>query len=118
MKKIKAEAKEKAQEELKIELESALKKAESAEADKKDAVKALDDAKAALEDAERRLKVSDPDVIAFKTLFTSMQHTVSELEHIIVRVKNNDPTTAEKLVMALETYISDVVAKELCTFQN
>lgn len=85
-----------------------------AEADKSAAILAADQAKQKLDEAEKKLKVSDSDVAIFKTLFTSMQNTVVELQDLIIRINDKDPDTASKLCSALKTFVSEVIDKQLC----
>ncbi len=85
-------------------LAEARKKADDAEKARVAAERAERDALARLEAAHEKLKVADPDVTEFKTLFESVQDTVAKLRGVIDRIRGGAPETADKLSNALHAF--------------
>lgn len=118
LKKLKTEAeaaaKKAAENDNKKAIEDLQKKLEEAQADKAAAELAASQAKQKLEVAENKLKVADPEVSAFKALLSSFQNTASELLQIIAKMRDHDSETADKLMLALKTFVSSVVDEGGC----
>ena len=83
------------------ELEAARKQAADAAAAQRAAEAAADAARRELEEARARIKMSSPDVAAFKTMFDALQGQIAKIEELLNRIRENDPGTAEKLAAAL-----------------
>lgn len=102
------EAKKKAQREAEAaakkaaeELEAARKQAADAEANRRAAEAAAENARRELEEARARIKMSSPDVAAFKTMFDALQGQIAKIRELLAKIGAEDPATAEKLGRAL-----------------
>ena len=84
-----------------LELRERLRAAEEAKA-KADKEKA--DAEKNLANAERRLKTASPEVNAFKVMFIAFQEAGTKCRKQIERIKESDPETAHKLMMAMASF--------------
>ena len=93
------EAAKKAAEELK----AAQEKAENARQKQRAAEMAADKARMELEEARAKIKMSSPDVAAFKTMFDAMQGQIGKIKELLKKIEAEDPATAEKLGRALAT---------------
>ena len=83
------------------ELEAARKQAADAAAAQRAAEAAADAARRELEEARAKIKMSSPDVAAFKTMFDALQGQIRKIEELLARIREDDPGTAEKLGRAL-----------------
>lgn len=83
------------------ELEAARKQAADAAVAQRAAEAAADAARRELEEARARIKMSSPDVAAFKTMFDALQGQIRKIEELLARIREDDPGTAEKLGRAL-----------------
>lgn len=83
------------------ELEAARKKAADAAAAQRAAEAAADAARRELEEARARIKMSSPDVAAFKALFDALQGQIGKIKELLKKIGAEDPATAEKLGRAL-----------------
>ena len=108
MKEIRAEAEKAArttaQSEIAEQIEESKKAAEEAETRVKLAEQLRDTYEKELEDAKKKLKVSNPDVAAFKVLFEEVQRTARAMKEKISAVEKSDPEMAEKLKSALAAF--------------
>lgn len=57
---------------------------------------------ARLKEAEDKIKLQNPDISAFETLFKSVQQTISQMQSLIVKIGESDDATAKKLETALK----------------
>lgn len=89
------------------ELKEQLKAAEEAKA-KADKDKA--EAEKNLAEAEKRLKTASPEVNAFKVMFISFQEAGNKCRGQIEKIREGDPETADKLMMAMASF-ADSIAK-------
>lgn len=99
-----AAAKKNAEEASKKALDAAKKKAEKAEAEAIKARLAEKQANDSLQEAQKRLKTANPEVSAFKALFDDMQSKAAKLRDIIVKIRETDADTADKLTAALKKF--------------
>lgn len=83
------------------ELEAARKQAADAAAAQRAAEAAADAARRELEEARARIKMSSPDVAAFKTMFDALQGQIAKIRELLGRISVEDPATGEKLGRAL-----------------
>lgn len=83
------------------ELEAARKQAADAAAAQRAAEAAADAARRELEEARARIKMSSPDVAAFKTMFDALQGQIVKIRELLKKIGAEDPATAEKLGCAL-----------------
>jgi chromosome segregation ATPase len=83
------------------ELEAARAQAADAAAAQRAAEAAADAARRELEEARARIKMSSPDVAAFKTLFDGLQGQIGKIKELLKKIGAEDPATAEKLGRAL-----------------
>ena len=87
-------------ERLKIE-KAARKQAADAAAAQRAAEAAAENARRELEEARARIKMSSPDVAAFKTMFDALQGQIGKIKELLKKIGAEDPATAEKLGRAL-----------------
>lgn len=83
------------------ELEAARKQAADAEANRCAAEAAADAARRELEDARAKIKMSSPDVAAFKTMFDALQGQIAKIRELLAKIGAENPAMAEKLGRAL-----------------
>lgn len=83
------------------ELEAARKQAADAAAAQRAAEAAADAARRELEEARAKIKMSSPDVAAFKTMFDALQGQIGKIKELLKKIGAEDPATAEKLGRAL-----------------
>ena len=83
------------------ELKAAQEKAAAAEEKRRSAEAAADAARRELEEARARIKMSSPDVAAFKTMFDALQGQIGKIKELLKKIGAEDPATAEKLGRAL-----------------
>lgn len=83
------------------ELEAARKQAADAAAAQRAAEAAADAARRELEEARARIKMSSPDVAAFKTMFDALQGQIVKIKELLAKIGAEDHATAEKLGRAL-----------------
>lgn len=83
------------------ELEAARKQAADAAAAQRAAEAAAENARRELEEARARIKMSSPDVAAFKTMFDALQGQIGKIKELLKKIGAEDPATAEKLGRAL-----------------
>ena len=83
------------------ELEAAPKQAADAAAAQRAAEAAAENARRELEEARARIKMSSPDVAAFKTMFDALQGQIGKIKELLKKIGAEDPATAEKLGRAL-----------------
>ena len=83
------------------ELEAARKQAADAAAAQHAAEAAADAARRELEEARAKIKMSSPDVAAFKTMFDAIQGQIVKIRELLKKIGAEDPATAEKLGRAL-----------------
>ena len=83
------------------ELEAARKQAADAAAAQRAAEAAADAARRELEEARAKIKMSSPDVAAFKTMFDALQGQIAKIRELLKKIGAEDPATAEKLGRAL-----------------
>lgn len=83
------------------ELEAARKQAVDAAAAQRAAEAAADAARRELEEARAKIKMSSPDVAAFKTMFDALQGQIVKIRELLKKIGAEDPATAEKLGRAL-----------------
>lgn len=83
------------------ELEAARKQAADAAAAQRAAEAAADAARRELEEARAKIKMSSPDVAAFKTMFDALQGQIAKIKELLKKIGVEDPATAEKLGRAL-----------------
>ena len=109
---IKKEAEEVAKRELEestgkelLELREKLKAAEEAKAK---ADKEKTEAEKNLADAEKRLKTASPEVNAFKVMFIAFQEAGNKCRQQIAKIREGDPETAHKLMMAMASFADSV----------
>ncbi|MBQ8738173.1 MAG: DUF3102 domain-containing protein [Clostridia bacterium] len=86
----------------------ALKKAKEAKKKAEDEVGAL---KAQIEELEKKAKMSNPDVMEFKSLFDRVQKDVSLLFALNDRVNANDADMAQRLKNALKAFFEKVIGR-------
>ena len=105
--------KDKLQAEAKQEIEaqiSANKNAlDAALKEKADAEAKINELKAKLLDTEKQVKMSNPDLVEFKTLFDLVQKDVKSLLAVLNKIKAADQTTAEKLKSAVAALFKSVL---------
>lgn len=95
---VEAEAAQKATEELQKQLDAANKAKEAAQ---RNAV-AVEEKLVA---AQKQLQLASPDAAVFKALFEQVQQDFNRLNGALLKVKQADPETGEKLRKALETLL-------------
>lgn len=99
--KIKKEVSEQATKKAAADLEKAQKAAAEAEAKLKEAEEKRLVAENRLKEAENRLRISNPDVAAVKTLFEGLQRDIIQIKDKILKIDAADPETGGKLKQAL-----------------
>lgn len=107
---LKKQAKKDAEHKLLKELEKMRASVESAERAAEDAKAAEARTHAELTALQNKIKTSDADVAAFKTLFDTLQSTLAKSKSIIEKVRRDNAETAEKLSNALKA-LGDEFAK-------
>lgn len=112
---IKKEAEEAAKRELEEstgkELSKLREKLKAAEEAKAKADEEKFEAEKNLAEAEKRLKTANPEVNAFKVMFIAFQEAGNKCRQQIEKIKEGDPDTAHKLMMAMASF-ADSVAME------
>ena len=88
--------------------DEALQKAKDAEKKAKEDIKVL---KAQIEELEKKAKMSNPDVMEFKSLFDRVQKDVGVLFALNDRVKANDADMAQRLKNALKAFFEQVIGR-------
>ena len=99
---LKQQAKKDAESKLLKELEKMRQSAEAAESLAKEAKRAEERTRAELVALQNKVKTSDADVAAFKTLFDELQTTSAKLKGILKKIRASDAETAGKLSNALK----------------
>lgn len=106
---IKAEAEAKASEEItkqiQAKIDEANKKIEGVIKAKKEAEERAAEATRKAEAMRKQLEMSNPDIIAFKTLFEQTQENMNKLQGHIQKIRSSDSNTADKLNAALGAFI-------------
>lgn len=98
---LKKQAKKDAESKLLKELEKMRKSVEAAEQTAREAKAAEENSRMQLVQLQNKIKTSDADVAAFKTLFDELQTTSAKLKEILGKIRSNDAQVAEKLTNAL-----------------
>ncbi len=101
MERMRKEAEAKAAEK---ETEAYRKKLEEAEKAKADAEANTRNAEAKLAEAQKQIQLANPDIAVFRTLFEQVQTDFNRMSGVLLKVRETDPASAEKLkaaVMAL-----------------
>lgn len=62
-------------------------------------------AEAALDDFKKQMQLSNPDTAVFKTLFETVQTDFNKLTGSLMKIRANDPDTAEKLSKAVKAML-------------
>lgn len=108
LKKIKDDAAKQAKEEAAKDIEKKLSKAkadaEKAEQKRRDAEKKAAELEERLLAAQKQIKIANPEIAAFKTLFDEMQKTAQLLKDKLNKIKVDSPEVAEKLSAALKAF--------------
>lgn len=76
-----------------------------AEANRRAAEAAAENARRELEEARARIKMSSPDVAAFKTMFDALQGQIAKIRELLEKIRGDDAATADKLEKALKAVI-------------
>ena len=97
-------AKKAAEESTGKELEELREKLKVVEEAKAKADKEKADAEKKLVEAERNLKTANPEVNAFKVMFIAFQEAGNKCRKQIEKIKECDPETAHKLMMAMASF--------------
>ena len=93
------------------ELSELREKLKAAEEAKNKADKEKIEAEKNLAEAEKRLKTASPEVNAFKVMFIAFQEAGNKCRKQIEKIKEGDPETAHKMMMAMASF-ADSVAME------
>lgn len=106
---IKAEAESKASEEITKQIQANIDEANKKIAEviqaKKEAERKAKEAADAAEAMRKKLEMSNPDIIAFKTIFEQTQENMHKLQGHIEKIRLSDNATADKLNAALNAFI-------------
>ncbi len=97
-------AKKAAEESTDKELSELRERLKTAEEAKEKADKEKADAEKRLAEAERSLKTANPEVNAFKVMFIAFQEAGNKCRKQIEKIKEGDPETAHKLMMAMASF--------------
>lgn len=101
-------AKKAAEESTEKELAELRDKLKAAEEAKAKADKEKTEAEKNLADAEKRLKTASPEVNAFKVMFIAFQEAGNKCSQQIAKIREGDPETAHKLMMAMASFADSV----------
>lgn len=105
--------KDKLQEEAKQEIEaqiSANKNAlDAALKEKADAEAKINELNAKLSETEKQVKMSNPDVVEFKTLFDLVQKDIKAMLAVLDKISSSDKATADKLKSAVAALFKSVL---------
>lgn len=82
------------------ETEAYRKKLEEAEKAKTDAEANTKNAEAKLAEAQKQIQLSNPDIAVFRTLFEQVQTDFNRMSGALLKVRQTDPASAEKLKVA------------------
>lgn len=103
--KLQAEAKQEIEKQIsanKTALDAAIK-------EKADAEAKINELKAKLSETEKQVKMSNPDVVEFKTLFDLVQKDVKAMLAVLDKISATDKTTADKLKSAVAALFKSVL---------
>ena len=95
--KLQAEAKQ----EIEAQISTNKEALDAALKEKADAEAKINELKAKLSETEKQVKMSNPDVVEFKTLFDLVQKDVKAMLAVLDKIKATDQTTADKLKSAV-----------------
>lgn len=95
--KLQAEAKQ----EIEAQISTNKEALDAALKEKADAEAKINELKAKLSETEKQVKMSNPDVVEFKTLFDLVQKDVKAMLAVLEKIKATDQTTADKLKSAI-----------------
>lgn len=106
---IKKELRAEAKQEIEAQISANKNALDAALKEKADAEAKINELKAKLSETEKQVKMSNPDVVEFKTLFDLVQKDIKAMLAVLDKISSSDKATADKLKSAVAALFKSVL---------